>query len=344
MQPTTNPPTRGNLPELAGGCLAFLGAAIEALPIAKPYLFSILLGGVLLLYWVILFARSLPVFKQKKGYTPLQAFGFGVLAFLVGTAVVVVWSRYGYGKETLLTSRYRLYSLTLLALTYSYWLSAYYKKQTVSTSLAWRFALGGLAVSGLFWWSALRLNTHETIALRKMLLTNMQYNWTYTTNRPVSTIDGTTHRLIDNAPAFYDAALPAFFQPAQGAPFPIDTLYKTDQAYIIRLGSESATPLPSLTQPDAGLNVVLRSANRTYLYGALPAPRRHWRVLLDLLPLYAKNQPLDVVVPTNEIDAGTYEVLVVQYGPKQPAGVVRPTNQLLTAAPYQPAGGPEKNW
>ena len=101
---------------------------------------------------------------------------------------------------------------------------------------------------------------------------------------------------------------------------------------------------PTLSQPDAGLNIVLRSAKRTFLFGALPAPRRHWRVLLNWLPLYPDDQPIDVVIPMNEIDAGTYEVAVVQYSPDQPKGIVRPTNQLLTAAPHQLATGPAKNW
>ncbi len=344
VQPTTHPPTRGSLIELAGGCLAFLGAAVEALPIANPYFFSMLLGGALLLYWVVIFGRSLVIFRTKSSWTPLQAFGFGALAFMVGTAVVVVWGRFGYGRETLLTSRYRIYSLTLLALTYSYCLSAYYKKYAVSTKMAWVLAVAGLSVSGLLWWSAFKLNTHESLVLRKMLLTNMQYNWTYTTNRPVSTIDDTTRRLINNSPAFYDAALPAFFQPGQGQPFPVDTLYKTGQAYIIRLGIDSGTALPSLAQPDAGLTVVLRSTKRTYLFGAMPTPRRHWRVLLGWLPLYAENQSIEVVIPANEIDAGTYGLAVFQYSPDQPNAVIRPTSQLLTVAPHQLATGPAKNW
>lgn len=346
VQPATHPPTRGSLLELAGGCLAFLGAAVEALPLSKPYLFSIILGGVLLLFWGANLVRSFSVFRTKTGWTPLQAFGFGTLAFLIGTALVVVWGRYGYGQDMLLTSRYRIYSLTLLALTYTYWLSAHYSSGHVSSKMAWTLALLGLAGSGILWWSAFRFNTHESIALRKQLLT-MQYNWTYTTNQPISTIDEVTRRQIDNSPAFYDATLPAFFKPVQGVPFPIDTLYKVDQSYIVRLGAaaKSGAALPSIARPDDGLNLVLRSAKRTYLYGALPTPLRHWRVLVNLLPLYpAASQPIDVRIPMNEIDAGTYEVIVVQYGPDHPSGIVRPTNRLLTAAPHQLATGPVKNW
>ena len=345
VQPTTHPATRGNFLELAGGCLAFLGAAAEALPTANPYGFSQFLGSALLLYWMVVLGRSLPALGTKTSWTPLQAFGLGALAFMVGTALVVVWGRFGYGRDTLLTSRYRIYSLTLLALTYCYCLSAYYKNRTVPSKWTWSLALTGLFASGLLWWSAFRLNTHESISLRKMLLTG-QYNWTYTTNLPVSTLDTTTRRLIDNAPAFYDASLASFFKQSRGLPFPIDSVYKTNQSYRIRLGFDAQADgiSPSLTQPDAGLNVVLRSAKRTYIFGALPAPRRHWRVLLNLLPLYPKNQQLEAVIPTNEIDAGTYQVSVVLYGSGHPKGIVRPTDQLLTAAPHQLATGPAKNW
>ena len=350
VQPTTHPATRGSFLELAGGCLAFLGAAAEALPTANPYGLSQLLGGTLLLYWLVVFGRSLPAILAKKSWTPLQAFGLGALAFMVGTALVVVWGRFGYGRDTLLTSRYRIYSLTLLALTYCYCLSVYYKNNPVSPKQAWSWAIAGLFASGLLWWSAFRLNTHESISLRKMLLTG-QYNWTYTTNLPVSTLDATTRRLTDNSPAFYDASLAAFFGSAQGTPFPIDSVYKTNQSYRIQLGSDAqaAGVVPSLIRPDAGLNVVLRSAKRTYLFGALPTPRRHWRVLLNLLPLYPADQQLEAVIPTIEIDAGTYQVSVVLCSPEHPKGIVRPTNQLLTAAPHQLATGPAyrgpaKNW
>ncbi|MBO0929694.1 hypothetical protein [Fibrella aquatilis] len=343
--PNTHPPTRGNVLELAGGCLAFLGAAAEALPISRPYLPSMLLGALLLLWWSLELVRSVGQVRSKAGLISLQAFGFGALAFLVGTALVVVWGRFGYGKDMLLTSRYRIYSLTLLALTYTYWLSMRYSRSTVFTKRAWQYALGGLLVSGLLWWSAFRLNTHEAMALRKQLLIS-QYNWTYTHNTPTSAIDPTTARLIDNAPAFYDATLPHFFNPATGAAFPIDTLFKADNNYIIRLVATTVSPptLPSLTNPDAGLNILLRSAKRTYLFGARPRPHRNWRVLLGLLPLYPNNQPIEVAIPAGELDAGTYDLDVVQYGPDKPAGTVRPTTRLLTVAPHHSITGPVKNW
>ncbi|WP_375445563.1 hypothetical protein [uncultured Fibrella sp.] len=345
VQPTTHPQTRGSLLELAGGCLAFLGAAVEALPTNKPYPFSIVLGGGLLACWGVIFLQALARSRQKIAWTPLQAFGLGALAFLLGTAVVVVWGRYGYGHDMLLTSRYRIYSLTLLALTYTYCISAYYQTYAVPFRSGWFLALIGLAVGGIFWWSAFRFNAHESIALRRMLLTNMQYNWTYTTNSPLSTIDDTTRRLIDNAPAFYDAQVPAFFIGTQAPPVPVDTLFKRNNAYVIRLSAQVAGgDVPSLTRPDAGLNVLLRSAKRTYLYGALPAPRRHWRVLVNLLPLYATDQPIELVIPDNELEVGTYQVAIVHYKANQPAGIIQPTSQLLTVSPHRLATGPAKNW
>lgn len=344
--PNTHPPTRGNVFELAGACLAFLGAAIEALPTSQPYLLSLLLGAGLLVYWSLELRRTFTFFQHKAGWDALRTFGFGALAFLVGTAVVVVWGRFGYGKDMLLTSRYRIYSLTLLTLTYTYWLSVRYKKGILPQKSVWQYALTGLLVSGLLWWSAFRLNTHEVISLRKQLLTNMQYNWTYNTDKPTSGIDPTTARQIDNAPAFYDVTLARFFAPFKGTLFPIDTLLKADNNYIIRLGVNqvSRPAVPSLSNPDAGLNVLLRSAKRTYLYGALPRPYRHWRVLLGLLPLYPADQPIEVAIPAGELDAGTYEIAVAEYGPNAPTGTVRPTNQLLTVAPHHTITGPVKNW
>ncbi|MBO0947387.1 hypothetical protein [Fibrella forsythiae] len=343
VQPTTHPPTRGSLFDLAGGCLAFLGAAVDALPTATPYLYSIILGGVLLLFWCLIFLQAVARSGRKIAWTTLQTFGLGAVAFLLGTAVVVVWSRYGYGQDMLLTSRYRIYSLTLLALTYTYCISAYYASGRTNATVAVSMAFSGLLISGIFWWSAFRFNTHESISLRKMLLA-MQYNWTYTTNRPVSTLDPVTRQLIDNAPAFYDATLPAFYTESKHPQFPVDSLVKRNDTYVIRLKSPSANLIPSLKEPDAGISVVLRSAKRTYLYPVMPSPQRHWRVLLNLLPLYPAGQPIEVAIPSNELDVGTYDVLIALYSTDQPNGLVRPTNQLVTVAPHRLSTGPAKNW
>jgi hypothetical protein len=339
VQPQSVPPARGSVIDLLMGWLAYVGAAANALPLPGSYWLCAGLGTLLLAFWVYAFVRNWPALQARTGWSAREAFVFSSVAFIIGTAAVVVWSRYGYGRDLLITSRYRIYSLTLLVFSYTYWLSAFYKGKP------WPAALGGLAVSGLLWWSAFVVNAHDALVLRHFLLAKEQYNWTYPTNRPTSALDANTRRLIDNAPAYYDLALPAFFAPAKGAAFPVDSVFKSDGIYSVRLPARGVAQVgyPSLVQPDRGVSVLLRSAQRTYLYNAVPTPHTNWRILFGTIPRYVTDAPAEAHIEAADILPGTYSVSIVARladGTCQ----VHPTGRLLTAAPYTAVTRPLSNW
>jgi hypothetical protein len=339
VQPQSVPPARGSVLDLLLGWLAYLGAAANALPAPGSYWLCVGLGTLLVGFWVYVFVKNWRTLLTRTGWSAREAFAFGSVAFLVGTAVVVVWSRYGYGRDILLTSRYRIYSLTLLAISYCYWLSVLYK------SKPWPAALGGLALSGLLWWAAWVVNAHDALVLRHFLLAKEQYNWTYPTNRPVSSLSADTRRLISNAPAYYDAVLPTLFSQSTTSVFPVDSVFKTDGVYIVRIAPSGvqAVGYPSLSQPDRGVSVLLRSAQRTYLYNAVPTPHTNWRILTGSIPRYVTDAPAEAVIEAADILPGTYAVSIVA---RLPDGTcqVHPTGRLLTAAPYTAAARPPSNW
>ena len=338
VQPATNPPVRGTVAEFVIGWLAFLGAAADALPITQTYWPAAITGALLVAFWGYVLVTAAPTVWRKTALSPLDSFMPGAVAFLVGTALVVVWGRYGFGRDILLTSRYRVYSLTLLAFTYVYSVSVIYKNYPF-----WTAGLG-FTIGGVIWWSAFVVNTHESLLLRRYLLTS-QYNWTYTTNRPIPVVDAATRRVIDNAPAYYDSVLPMLFSDPTGASFPVDSVFKNDQQYVIRLGLAGVRAVgdPSLANPDRGMSVLLRSSGRTYLYGGFAAPRRNWRVLVGRLPRYVTNVPIDVVIPASDLAPGTYEVAVLGCTNSTSCRVY-PTGRLLTVAPHAAAIEVNKNW
>lgn len=158
--------------DLLKGWLAVVGAAAEVLPMGSPLRSSMLLGGVMVLMtlcivgWTV-WNNRLTISQQIKNVlTPKTAavstgksipsvtlFFWGCAGFILGTAAVVAWARTGFGIDLLITSRYKLYSLTGLALLYVY----------VAVTLSKRAAriwmigsvVGGLAFAGLSYGSFL---------------------------------------------------------------------------------------------------------------------------------------------------------------------------------------------
>ncbi|CCH01191.1 hypothetical protein FAES_3182 [Fibrella aestuarina BUZ 2] len=337
VQPSVAPSKHDDWLKIGSGLLAFLGAAADALPFYNTYWLSAGLGTLLVGFWLYVFVKVLPDFRKPAGWSARDTFAAGAVAFAFGTAAVVVWNRVGWGESAIITSRYRIYSLTLLALTYCYWLSAFYKKST------WQAALGGLVVAGAFWWSAFIMNQHDAYVLRRFFVTS-QFNWTYRSPGPVSNMDSVTSRLIDNAPAFYDSALSTIYGPATGPLFPIDSVFRNPDNYLIQVsaaGLESAG-VPSLRHPDQGVWIQMHSPKRTYLINTMPLRRRNWRVPLGLLPIYNVREPFIVPIPLTELDADTYSInalVVAADGSTQ----LRPTQKTLTVLPYT-LKEPVKNW
>ncbi len=200
--------------------------------------------------------------------SPWQLFFLGGVAFLVGTGLVVAFNRVGFGLGTLTTSRYKIYSLTLLAFLFSFWIA--------NARPSRRFLTAGLAsgFSLLIAFFSYTTYLDETINLRNYLAT-MQFNWTYTQNRPVSTIDAQTREWVDNAPTFYDAQLSALFQEAKpAAVIRLDTLFKSGNEFVIRVDS-----FPALGIRDQGAYLIARSPRRIYLFPTrqnLSGSRKRW--------------------------------------------------------------------
>ncbi len=334
-KPAGNPPVRGSVGELLTGWLAFLGSAAEVLPVGSALTNSVVLGAGLVLIVAVLIglsARSLlrsssvAVGSVTRPQTnQLTLFVLGSAGFILGTAAIVAWSRVGFGLETLITSRYKLYSLTLLALVYV----------AVMGRLAgrgrWLAGATGLVVSAGLAGLSYPAFTDDVIWWRQWLLTN-QFNWTYTTNRPVSTLDATTARWITNAPAFYDRALAGFYQPVKTQ---IKGINVSTNPVVL-----AEPQLPFVIGSDAGIYTLLRSDRRLYLFSTTPALQQSARTKLGLTLPTATG--FSVKIGESEIDPGRYAVELVQV---EPSGKLTraATAQTLTVLPTKQTVL-KKNW
>lgn len=119
-KPESNPVSKASFFQLVKGYMAFLGSFAESIPIADNFRACFLLGTVLFLVAVsIAFATLFGILRNKysnKFERITDLFCLGAILFILGTALIVVYSRAGFGLEGLITSRYKIYSVLLSTL------------------------------------------------------------------------------------------------------------------------------------------------------------------------------------------------------------------------------------
>ncbi|WP_266366273.1 hypothetical protein [Tellurirhabdus rosea] len=328
QKPPGNPPPKGSLAEVLEGWLAFNGAGAEAFPFGNPYTLSLGLGAALTALTVLLLLIRLRQFLRGRVLSGWDLLFLGVGSFVLGTGLIVAYSRAGFGLETLITSRYKIYSLLLLALTGTYVAAEFFRKKAGLVSLA---MIGFSFLLALFSYSSY---LDDTVFLRKYLST-MQFNWTYTQNRPVSTIDATTRRLVNPAPAFYDACLPELFTAWKNEPTAsLDTLIIANRTFTL----QSATS-PALGVRDEGAYLLARSAQRIYLLPTrqnLSGSRRAW-----LQPGRIFGPGFTAQITEAELDKGRYDLAVLLVEANGRCRL-QPTGKVITSSGQK--NEIEKNW
>ncbi len=328
LKPPGNPPIRGTFVELVTGWFAFNGAAAEAFPLRMTFTMCLLLGGIIS---VVALGAGLYILKKGLINRRLSSFDYffaAGTAFLLGTAATVAWSRVGFGMNVLITSRYKVYSLVLLALVY-----AYVVVQVPSSARKW-VVRSGLLVSVILMASSYRTYLDESISLRQYLLTS-QFNWTYLTNRAVSAIDPQTARLLDNAPAFYDNVLTDLYKPESGPLKPFTSIQKTKDGFVF-----TDTTFLTPAGPDAGTYLLARSPKRVYLFPTIPTLTSSWKATVGIQNLFRKG--VSGFFSEAELESATYQIERIIVTTKG-ATERYPTGQLITVTP-QIRRDIQKNW
>ena len=331
---------------LVKGWFAVIGAAAEALPFGQPLRNSVLLGGLLTcitlvsIGWELLshqlvisrllrqwFARNSSLSPNRTSLPSITLFFWSTAAFILGTAAIVAFARTGFGADLLITSRYKMYSLTLLALLYSYGL--------VVSGLQFQAWLGGVGyVAGLLMgWLSYYSFLNETIWWRDWLLTN-QFNWTYTTNRPVAQLDPVTQQYTQPEPAFYDQTASALFKFKEQQLVPLTV---TAQPTNFEISNDQS---PARPFDNGGNYLMARSDKRIYLFPV-------WQnqvspIQARFIPSSSFTAGFKADIPKADLKADTYKLYVLSVeGDGQQR--VYPTNQTITSQ-GQPADTTKKNW
>jgi hypothetical protein len=332
--------------DLTKGWLAVVGASAEAIPSNFPLRNSILLGGLMVLLtlgivgWTLLenrvkLAKLLRSLTTPNANSPepsqaissLSLFFWSCAAFILGTAAVVAWARTGAGIDLLITSRYKMYSLTGLALLYVY----------ATASLPSRFvgwwAVGSLVGSVLFAGLSYFAFLDEVVWWRHWNTTN-QFNATHPTNAPTFLSDSVTLRYTPPTPAFYDQALPVFYGPGTQPAVSLQAK-KENGGYFLQ-----NTDLPAQGLGDAGAYILARSPKRAYLLPVWQNQQSITAARFSPEKIFTKGFSASIV--PNQLEAGLYQLFVVTVSGNG-TSALHPTNQTVTSS--GPSGPEEaKNW
>ena len=314
-KPPANPPIQSTALELIKGWLAFNGSAAEAFSVRPIVITCVVLGGLSLVLVLGICLHILRNWLSRFPLSSLDYFFLGMAAFLVGTSLVVAWTRTGFGLPTLLTSRYKPYSLLLLALLYTYLVS-----ELRQPAKLWALRVG-VAFSALLMASSYLTYLGETIGLRHYLLIS-QFNWSHPNNRGTVTVDSVSGRYLTLAPAFYDNSLPTIYGHTPTATVPI-AMQKTPAGY--ELSNET---LPALGLGDQAYYLLLRSAKRTYLFPVRQNQQSSRRALFQ--PAHLFTSGFRASVSPSDLDADLYQLFLLAVADK--TVTLYATNQSIQSA------------
>ncbi|GHB81365.1 hypothetical protein [Persicitalea jodogahamensis] len=267
-----NPDTHFGVGSFVKGYLYFLGSFAEAFPVQNHPQACLILGAILFLVAVSIgFATVFSLVRNRYEYDFAKItdlFCLGVILFVLGTALIVVYSRVGFGLEGLLTSRYKIYSFLLLLVAYLYVVIP------IRGSFLSPYVSGIVFLNALYSIFSYHYHLVDAYNLRKYQ-TTQRFNWTFP-DRTLSAPADTTlaGKLVENAPVFYDDLLPlistASRQSFAGSTAGLTglaqstTIEPTSQAIEISNSNYSSQRLQ-----DSGVYFVLSSSERYYLYPAL---------------------------------------------------------------------------
>lgn len=311
-KPPGNPPLQSSFFQFIKGWLAFNGSAAEAVPVGPVVGLCVLLGGICLLLVLVICLNLLRKYLSRKPLSPLDFFFLGTVAFLIGTSAIVAWTRTGFGFNTLITSRYKLYSLLLMAVLYVYLVN-----QAGASVKKWVLT-GGLLFGSVLMAGSYLTYLGDTIWWRQWMLTN-QFNWSHSGNGPTVSRDSISERYTSLAPSFFDAVLPAIYGPARPTPIAVQVT-KTPEGYELVNTTSLAQGLVN-----AGNFVVARSVKRTYLF---PVRQNKGSVRVAIFaPSTLFIAGFRAVISPVELDAGVYQILVLNVSDK--GASLYPTNQTI---------------
>lgn len=312
-KPESNPESKASIFQFIKGYMAFLGSFAESFPVADHTRVCFLMGIVLFLVAVSIVSTTLFRIVRNKYSQKFERitdlFCLGTILFILATALIVVYSRAGFGFETLITSRYKIYSVLLLIVAYLYVVIPI-RGSFLSPYITAIVFLG--VVFNVF---SYHYHLVDASNLRKELTTS-QFNWTFTDKKLAYPSDTSfAANIVEKTPVFYEKLFPAIAladrQTYAGTSRGLTELYENTS---FKPGKENLivenSTFTSQRLQDSGIYILLRSKERFYLFPALRTRNTSRKELFLKQYYFAPGFRADI--PFYEIDKGIYDVALIR--------------------------------
>ncbi|GAB2772631.1 hypothetical protein GCM10027275_14440 [Rhabdobacter roseus] len=309
QKPAYNPESKATFGALLKGYMAFLGSFAEAFPVKDHLGWSVGLGTVLFLVALsIALTTAFRLLRNRYDQDFSRAtdlFCLGTLLFILGTAVIVVNGRAGFGLEVLLTSRYKPYSFLLLLIAYLYIVIP------IRGSFLSPYVSGIVLLNAMYSVFSYHYHLVDAFNFRKFQTTN-QFNWTYPDKELKPQTDTSlAGNLVAKTPLLYDQWVPllraAHRQSFAGNTNGMLQLWEsttfTPQKDALLV---SQSTFNSQRLQDSGVYVVLSSRQRYYIYPTYRRRNTNRKQLFLHQQYFAPGYQVEI--PHSELEPGRYAV------------------------------------
>jgi hypothetical protein len=300
------PSTSFGLGVFLKGYLYILGSFAESFPVQNHQLYCLIFGGIIFL--VALSIGSTILFRLIRNRYEYDfakitdLFCLATLLFVLGTALIVVYSRAGFGLDGLLTSRYKIYSFTLLLVSYLCIVIP------IRGSFLSPYVSSIVLLNALYSVFTYHFHLVDAYNLRR-ISTTQQFNWTYPNKILKPQPDNLAEHLVEHTPLFYEKWLPLLGEASTsliaGDSIGLKTLLRktTLEVKVENIQIKNSTYNYQRLQ-DSGVYFILSSPDRYYLFPALRS-RNTSRRTLFLNQVYF-SPGFHNEIPFSEIQADTY--------------------------------------
>lgn len=345
-KPDYNPEAHAGIWALLKGFMAFLGSFAEVFPVKGRQDTTVIFGVILFLVSASILSATLFRLIRNQYENQISrvtdAFCLGVLIFVLATAAIVVWGRAGFGLETLITSRYKIYSFLLLITAYLFIVIP------IRGSFYNSYVSGVAALCLLFNVFAYHYYLVDAYNLRKFMITSY-FNQVYNNKEldPFVSDTSAARALVAKPSLFYERWLPLLpnlsSDKVSGNLSELqqifqDTKVVADQTSITVQNSNNT----SQRLQDSGVYLLLSGPDRYYLLPTFRERNRNRKQLFFrqryFAPGFYSNHTFDEL----ELKPGNYGYgLVLQKGDS--TGIMMSKDSLLVRA-YLPAERIKTNW
>jgi hypothetical protein len=327
FDPASNP----SILQLLKGYMAFLGSFAESFPVLDHFGVCVFIGSFLFLVSVSMASTTLfRIMRNKyagKAEQITDLFCLGTILFILGTALIVVYRREGFGMEGLITSKYKIYSILLLITAYLYVVIP------IRGSFLSPYITAIIALAITFNVFSYHFHLVDANTLRKYLTTS-QFNWTYTEKTLKASPDTSfAGSIVAKTPVFYEKWLPLILI-ADKQGFAGDTRMLTalyDQTSFKSKGDSSLTfsnkTFTSQRLQDSGIYLLLSSNDRFYVFPGYRSRNTNRKELFLKQYYFAPGFSSEISFAVEGVEKGHYKIGILRQQGEQ-TGVLFKTDRI----------------